>query len=141
MRKIGFSLEVEDDWPPYDVEHLWAEDHPHGYRIANVPFFVKGVALGDVISGSVDKDGYIRDWRVVEPSANSTVWIMELSATDVGGRLERLGCDFERADPFNLIAVNVGPSVGESTFFETFVDLEDRSAIEIAVPANRFAQT
>ncbi|MEU1617315.1 DUF4265 domain-containing protein [Streptomyces sp. NPDC005722] len=55
--KVHFRLEVEDDWPPAGVESLWAVDRGDGrVELANTPFFVRGVANGDVVETSVDDE-------------------------------------------------------------------------------------
>lgn len=49
--KIYFRLEQDEDgYPPDPWESLWAEKTEGGlYRLDNIPFFVKGVAPGDLV--------------------------------------------------------------------------------------------
>ncbi|MFF8649240.1 DUF4265 domain-containing protein [Streptomyces griseoluteus] len=57
--KIHFRLEVgENGWPPTSVESLWAVDLGDGtVRLDNTPWFVHGVASGDIIRVDADDDG------------------------------------------------------------------------------------
>ena len=49
--RIRFDLEQDEDgWPPGSVEWLWARRRGDGYLIENIPLFVEGVALHDVVS-------------------------------------------------------------------------------------------
>jgi hypothetical protein len=50
--KIAFPLDRDEDgYPPDDVETLWGwETKPGLYCIDNIPFFVKGISPGDVVS-------------------------------------------------------------------------------------------
>ena len=57
--QLHFRMEVDQDgWPPASVESLWAvalDDRT--VRLDNTPWFVRGVASGDIIQVSVDEDG------------------------------------------------------------------------------------
>ncbi|MFC9157849.1 DUF4265 domain-containing protein [Streptomyces bauhiniae] len=56
--KVHFRLEVDEDgWPPASVESLWAVDLGDGtVRLDNTPWFVRGVASGDIIRVDADHD-------------------------------------------------------------------------------------
>lgn len=49
--KVRFALERDEDgWPPAESEGLWAElVESDLYRLDNTPWFVRGVAAGDVV--------------------------------------------------------------------------------------------
>ncbi|MDV5143157.1 DUF4265 domain-containing protein [Streptomyces sp. SBC-4] len=52
---------AEDGWPPASVESLWAVDLGDGtVRLDNTPWFVRGVASGDIIQAELDGDGVRR---------------------------------------------------------------------------------
>ena len=57
--KVPFRLEVDEDGrPPASVESLWATDLGDGtVRLDNTPWFVRGVASGDIIRVEADDDG------------------------------------------------------------------------------------
>lgn len=56
-RRMAFHLPVEDDdpdhpWPPYAVETMWVEAlGKDRYRVDNIPFFVKPLAVNDIVRG------------------------------------------------------------------------------------------
>ncbi len=57
--KVVVALEKdEDDYPPADYENLWATPVEEGlFRIDNIPFFAKSIALGDIVSVASDRSG------------------------------------------------------------------------------------
>ncbi|MGW3246030.1 DUF4265 domain-containing protein [Streptomyces sp. NPDC001070] len=56
------------------MESLWAIDRGDGRaELANSPFFVRGVAIGDIVETSADDDGVRWAVRVVRPSNNCTI--------------------------------------------------------------------
>ena len=59
--KIRFGLEQgADGYPPRGNEGLWAAPLGGGaYRVANLPWFVPDVALGDVVHAVADRDGVL----------------------------------------------------------------------------------
>ncbi|WP_071891296.1 DUF4265 domain-containing protein [Streptomyces venezuelae] len=70
--KVHFRLETDGDWPPASVESLWAFDRGDGtVRLDNTPWFVRGVACGDVLTTHPDEDGVHRPGQVVSPSQNA----------------------------------------------------------------------
>ena len=57
-KKIDFLLDVEDGYPPINVERLTAHDEGMGnYKMMNTPFFVKEMAYGDIVSADKSPDG------------------------------------------------------------------------------------
>jgi hypothetical protein len=61
MVKIGFKLQRDqDDYPPADWEWLWAKRvNVNTYKLDNVPFFAKGVGLGDIIAAKTTQEGLV----------------------------------------------------------------------------------
>ncbi|GLW10310.1 hypothetical protein Misp01_54380 [Microtetraspora sp. NBRC 13810] len=117
--KVIFPLERdEDDWPPAGEESIWAEvtDEPEVVRLANTPFFVRGVAWGDRVH--VRRDANDGSWQyeaLVQESGHSTVRIVlsdEGYVSKIHAKLAELGCEWTgiRAFP-NLIAVDVPPGL------------------------------
>ncbi|MFK0169082.1 DUF4265 domain-containing protein [Streptomyces sp. NPDC090306] len=117
--KIHFRLDVgEDDWPPASVESLWAVDLGDGQvRLDNVPFFVRGVACGDVVAVRPDGDGQLWAGEIVRRSENCTV---RLIVTRDGGSaaarqgvlraFDRLGVEGEGIERFGMVALDVPPA-------------------------------
>ncbi|MEV4581889.1 DUF4265 domain-containing protein [Nonomuraea jabiensis] len=117
--KVLFHLDRDGDgWPPVGAESVWGEltEDPHVVRLANVPFFVRGVAWGDEVRiRQADADGLREYESLVRESGHSTVRIVfhdEARAAEVCARLADLGCDWEGVSAFpNLIAVNIPPEL------------------------------
>jgi hypothetical protein len=115
MVKIVFKLEKdEDDYPPADYESVWALPLEEGlFQIDNIPFFVTGIALGDVVSAISDGDE-LRFQEVVRPSGHSTLRLIIYDKSEVPTvrkLLEERGCTSEGSHIPGLISVDVPPSV------------------------------
>lgn len=135
--EIGFYLDIKDDWPPFSVEHLWSERRGGNYIIRSFPFFVKGIAYGDLICGQLDSSGYINNWSLLVPSGNSTIWVIEEGDTGIIEDLENIGCGIESGAIENLYSINVPKSV-ETEEVESVIDsYEDDNRVSIAYPAYR----
>ncbi|WP_328582521.1 DUF4265 domain-containing protein [Streptomyces sp. NBC_00370] len=116
--KLHFRLEIEDDWPPVGVEGLWAIDLGDGIvRLDNVPWFVPGVACGDVFLASADEEGLFWAGDVVRPSENCTIRLIVLR--DKGSVAARqsvldlfrdLGVRGEGVEQFRMVALDVPPT-------------------------------
>ncbi|HEV2816227.1 MAG TPA: DUF4265 domain-containing protein [Allosphingosinicella sp.] len=137
MEKLGFPLSIEDDWPPYDVEHLWLNQVDGLYQVKNFPFFLKGVAYDDVLSVDTGQDGYVDKWELVTPSHNSLMWILYNSKTDIVDQLINLGCGVEINEGCSLIAVNIPKEVSVVELDSLLKQYEDLGIISVAVPVDR----
>lgn len=72
--RVHFRLEVDGDWPPVSVESLWAVGQADGtVRLDNVPWFVRGIACGDIVVVEADQGGMLCGGGVVRASENCTV--------------------------------------------------------------------
>lgn len=57
-KKIAFTLDVEDGYPPISVEQLNAKEiAPGQFELLNSPFFINEVAYGDVVAVDVGESG------------------------------------------------------------------------------------
>ncbi|MFE7168645.1 DUF4265 domain-containing protein [Streptomyces sp. NPDC057616] len=107
----------EDGWPPASVESMWAVDLGDGtVRLDNTPWFVRGVAGGDIISVEPDDEGVLWAGETVEPSQNCTIRLIVLkddgSAAARQSVLEafhRLGTTGEGIEQFRMVALDVPP--------------------------------
>ena len=106
--KIYFQLEMDEDgYPPFDVESLWVRTIDKGVGIIdNIPFFVKGIALGDRVTFDDDFN-----FVAVEVPANNTTirvycpsWEKEV---DIKNILKEENCSWELSHLPSLIAINV----------------------------------
>lgn len=112
--KIKFPLEQKDDYPPYDVESLWAVPLGDGtYRIDNIPFFVRGVSSEDVVAVN-EQDGELYYGGLVSEGGHSTVRVLiakKDETEDIRAELRAKGCSSEGTGIPGLIAVDVPASV------------------------------
>lgn len=113
--KVVVKLEKdEDDYPPADYEGLWALPVGEGlFQIDNVPFLARGIALGDIVSATVEQQE-LRFREVVRPSGHSTLRLIiydEKDLPSVRAQLEEMGCSIERSHIPGLISVDVPPTV------------------------------
>ncbi|NEC84761.1 DUF4265 domain-containing protein [Streptomyces sp. SID12501] len=116
--KVHFRLEIEDDWPPAGVESLWALDQGNGtVKLDNIPWFVRGVACGDVVAASPDEEGMLWAGDVVLPSENCTIRLIVLREGGSGAArqsvlnaFDRLGVCGEGIERFGMVALDVPPT-------------------------------
>jgi hypothetical protein len=112
--KILFDLEQVDDYPPFAVESVWAVRTLEGmFRIDNIPFYVKGIALGDVVRAKRADDGALYFDSIAKTAGHSTLRVVFFDAGIRDGfykEIEALGCQWEGAYEPSLIAIDVPPS-------------------------------
>lgn len=114
-KKISFELEQDENgYPPDKWENLWAvETEPGLYRVDNIPFYVKGISSGDVVSAEGEGEQLIFK-ELVHPSQNSVV---RLYVSDAGAvqaardSFRALGCETELSNLPQLVAVEIPGSV------------------------------
>lgn len=113
-RRMVFNLPIEDDdpdhpWPPCAVETIWVEAlGDDRYRVDNIPFFVKPLALNDIVRGqSSDSESDIVWFSDrLEWLGHSTVRIIIFSDQDeILAALIDMGCSYERLR--QIIAVDI----------------------------------
>ena len=96
-------------------EQLWSRLTDRGFQINNIPFFAKGVALGDIVAASRTDQGWLCFDRVVTASGNSTfrVWLDQgicEKAEEILKELRNLGGEAE-ITLTRLVAISAGPLV------------------------------
>jgi hypothetical protein len=135
--KVGFLLDPVDGWPPHDVEHIWLERNNGQYTVKNFPFYVKGIAYEDIITITLNENGYAQSWEVITPSGNSLIWIFERESTTILERLKKIGCGYETQKSIKLHAVNV-PSNTDIKSLDNILDSEvDQQKVSLAFPVFR----
>ncbi|MEU1486291.1 DUF4265 domain-containing protein [Streptomyces sp. NPDC005752] len=116
--KVHFRIEVDEDgWPPASIESLWAVKLGNGtVRLDNTPWFVRGVASGDIIRVELEDDGVLYARETIQPSQNCTIRLIVLkdggSAAARQTALEtfhRLGTTGEGIERFRMVALDVPP--------------------------------
>ncbi|MGW0185782.1 DUF4265 domain-containing protein [Streptomyces sp. NPDC003362] len=116
--KVHFRMEVDEDgWPPASVESLWALDLGDGtVRLDNTPWFVRGVASGDVVRVEVDDEGLRWAGETVQASENCTIRLIVLkdggsaaARQTVLETFHRLGTTGEGIEQFRMVALDIPP--------------------------------
>lgn len=116
MQKVYFPIESDGDgYPPVQGENLWAMVLADGlYRLDNVPFFARGVSLGDDIKAEI-VNGTPTYAGVAHRGGHSTIRVAIADEQDVQGirdDLRRLGCSTELSHLPRLISCDIPPDVG-----------------------------
>ena len=99
-------------------ENLWATPITGDqYRLENVPFFIYGVSLNDIVQALPNPEGRLQFIKVVERSGSRTIRVRpdqftidQKNGNELVRRLEALGCRIEVKMP-RLIAVDVPKEV------------------------------
>ncbi|MCP2275371.1 protein of unknown function (DUF4265) [Nocardia amikacinitolerans] len=86
--KVHFRMDIDEKgWPPASVESLWAVDLGDGTaRLDNSPWFVRGIASGDIVTVEPDDEGVIWAGQTVQPSQNCTIRLIVLKRRWLGCR-------------------------------------------------------
>lgn len=115
--KIQFALEADaDGWPPAGSEGLWAI--PLGdnrFRIDNTPWFVPGIAAGDVVRAE-ERDSQWWFTERLESSGNCTVRVIPFRHGPLQGdrgtvldMFASLGVTGEGVDRWGIVALDIPP--------------------------------
>ncbi|MEU4619701.1 DUF4265 domain-containing protein [Actinoplanes sp. NPDC023801] len=116
--KVHFDLPRDAaDWPPVDVESLWADTVSGDVvRLTNVPWFVRGIASGDLVRVRPDADGVLWAIEHVEWSGNCTIRVAPLRSGPLRGSRQRVldafepfGVTGEGIQQYGLVALEVPP--------------------------------
>jgi len=114
--KVLFKLEKDaDDYPPDDWESLWAKEVGNGglYCIDNIPFFIRGISLGDIVLvQKLNKE--LRFDRIIEPSTHSVLRVILFEMENLAAlkkQISSFGCEWEAAHIDGLIAIDVPGTV------------------------------
>ncbi|MFD9573193.1 DUF4265 domain-containing protein [Streptomyces sp. NPDC059982] len=116
--KVHFRMDIgEYGWPPASVESLWAVELGDGtVRLDNTPWFVRGVASGDIIQVELDGEGVRWAGETVRASENCTIRLIVLkdggSAAARQSALEifhKLGTTGEGIERYGMVALDIPP--------------------------------
>jgi hypothetical protein len=114
--EIWFHIEKDKDGYPTSKE--WEGlicaclNSTELFRVESVPLFVKGVAVGDIVSATETSENYYQYGRTVSKGGHSTyrLYIEDEAVGQVVQReLVRKGCAVEITAQGSLIAVDVPP--------------------------------
>jgi hypothetical protein len=99
--EIWFKLvKASDGYPEsQDWEELWAQPIGHNYRLESAPFFEKRVSKGDLVSASLQGEGFLQFEHVIERGRHSTfralIDLRQISVEFVIKELDSLGAECE----------------------------------------------
>ena len=108
--KLFFEYPVGDS---SETESLWALPNGKGFKLDNIPFYVKGVSFGDVVLAE-EIDGCLYMLELLKPSGHSTarLWFeSEKEVQPARNALNLMGCSSEISDQPRLVAVDIPPTV------------------------------
>jgi hypothetical protein len=109
--RMEFHLEVDSDWPPFSAETLWVEMiDDHRFRIDNSPFFVRNIAVDDLVDGVDSGEGPIQFVKKISSGGHSTIWVITLNDVikqTLKEDVMQLGCDYEGSPWPSLISIDV----------------------------------
>ena len=129
--KILFVYQ-DGDTDSYKIESLWATKEEEYYKIDNIPFFIKNIACGDIVSVE-EENGALYFDDLMQRSGNSTVRILFKEIKDIEpARIEllKLGCFLELSHIPNLLAVDIPKSLNYNLIKHFLDDGEDRGIWE-----------
>jgi hypothetical protein len=117
--RVVFPLEVDEDgWPPVGAERMWAFDLGDGrYRIDNVPWFVRDLAVGDVVVAVPPGPGSHPVFRRIHTrSGHLTIRLICFRGGPLAGELQPvidrftpLGVHAEGAAQYGMVALDIPP--------------------------------
>ena len=114
MVEIWFAIEKDQDGYPEskDWEALLCSclGSPDEFEVKSIPFYVKGVALGDIVSAVEAEEGYYKFGRMISRGGHTTYRLFVKKSPEVVEKeLERLGCSVELTAGNKLVAVDAPP--------------------------------
>ena len=140
LEKVLFALNVEDGWPPVGSEGVWCEREDENYKLVNAPFFIGGLAYGDVFEAEPDKvNEHIFEFKVVKESGHSLVWVLNTKNIEVSPFKEELlalGCSFEGFQQYNLYSIDIPPAVDKKKI-NKLIDENEEKGLDFAFPVWR----
>lgn len=139
LQKVHFKvIPDQDGYPPFNSENLWCmRIDERRFRVDNIPFFVKGVSYGDVVSVAEDENGNLNFVEVIEERGHSTFRVIindelddqqppEIRIRELAAELEELGCATSISPPPELLAIDIPPTVSITKVQEMLSDGEAR---------------
>lgn len=138
---VAFKLDQDEDgWPPFRTESMHVDlMGENSIRITNPPFFIKDLAVGDVIMPIRNLDGEICEFSHQMKSENSTIWIVSPGDIDLLREIKalvKLGCNCEELKQISLYSIHVPKDVSFDSVEVLLEEIEGAGGY-IAEPAFR----
>ena len=140
--KLYFQLsEDENGYPPDRVETLWAEQTgPAEYKVDNIPFYVRGISSGDIVSADRDDDGQLNFREILQKSGNSVFRLYifdEEEIISLRQTIREMGYESEQSNVPNLIAVEIPENKSIKPFIDLIVEQAEAKNLEYQEAALR----
>jgi hypothetical protein len=112
--RVAFDLVRQDGWPPVAVETIWCEPLGRGrYKVDNIPFFIRLLAVDDVVNAKGRGDDLRRFTGLAQYAGHCTIRLIPADPVDVPAiraELVELGCTSEFDGGHRLIAIDIPPA-------------------------------
>lgn len=141
MENIIFPLNIENGWPPVATESMWCERAGGNYKLQSIPLFVRGLAWGDVIAATPDKQSRrIEHYEVRELSGHSVIWMLNPVKLDISEfitELQAMGCKVATGLlGYHHYAIDVPPEA-DIAALDGMISVWDSLGLAFAYPAWR----
>jgi hypothetical protein len=138
---LEFPLEVEEEWPPVDVECLPFETTPEGYVALVPPLFVGDLSVGDVIEVELHPGTRrVESWKHVARSRRTTIWLLRTQSPNaidvVLAELRALNCHTVCLDQAGAYSIDVPESLAIERVDSVLSQL-DEASVAVAFPSMR----
>jgi hypothetical protein len=131
--KIVFPLQQEDGYPPFSEEFVHAiKVGENIYEIDNIPFFIYGVNLRDLVSVAEQGDVLHYDY-LYKPSGHLTYRLFFENKNQVASvreTLRNMGCNSEGSHMPSLVAVDVPPTVDKTLVYQYLSELKNDEVLD-----------
>lgn len=138
--KIQLSIKLTDeqkDGYPVSSESLWFLKEGDYYRLINIPFFVDGVSIEDIVSLKPVPGSQFSFQKVISRSGNSTIWVT-LNDYEKGKealkKIHGLGCGYEGGVLHGYFAINVPKSLNIKRVYLILDDAESKGVLMCDYP-------
>lgn len=135
---VAFDLPAESSfWPPAEVERLWVAKTPVKFEVSvlNSPFFVRGIAYGDVIRVRADHDRRELVFEeFVRESGNSTVRLISMSSLysdELESIVRAAGCSWNVGGLESYAVVNIPPEVNYEPLRRRLLEMKQANRVGI----------
>jgi hypothetical protein len=138
MVRVRFDIDVEDGFPSVSSELIHGDIVGNGLiKLDNTPFFVEGIALGDIVFCEHHADELFEFKYIVEESGNKAISIIFIDVSveeRVYQKIKLMGhyCEYGEFPEYSMLAVSVKKSHDLDGLISYLSDLEGSGKISYA---------
>lgn len=138
MARVKFDLDVDDGYPPVSSELIYADILSDSrVKLANTPFFVEGVALGDVVECLKHTDDTFEYMSVIEESGNKSLSVIFIDSSieeSLYQRVKSMGhyCEYGEFPEYSMLAISVENDRSINELVDLLSSMEDQGKISYA---------